>query len=147
VRAFVAQTKFKQNLQWGLAQASIGLGFGLMNLGLSVFARHSHNLYIAFNTRPFGLQIGGIWLFLAALAVSIFLVYTLYQPRYAVYSLLILVGIWSNYVEYTVFNNVADYLPFFIGVFNVADIEIWTGVVLLNIAVWSNGDKRDVLAE
>jgi lipoprotein signal peptidase len=47
---------------------------------------------------------------------------------------LIIAGSLSNFLEYTIFGCVVDYLDFRIAVLNLADIEIYGGLVLLN---WS----------
>lgn len=57
---------------------------------------------------------------------------------FPIISSLIIAGIWSNYLEYVLVNRnyVIDYIPFMFGYINLADIQIWTGVLLLSYMIW-----------
>ena len=53
-----------------------------------------------------------------------------------VFSLLILAGGWSNLLERVIFGSATDYIIFVFSFINLADIEIWLGLILLNIQIW-----------
>lgn len=103
----------------------------LFSLTLEIF-----NQYFVFNTHPFGfnvpIYIVGIILFLVTISIflgKIFLAYPLT-------STLILSGAVSNFIERAVFGGVRDYIDISIAMINLADIQIWTGVLLLNYQLW-----------
>ena len=53
-----------------------------------------------------------------------------------VYAILILAGLYSNFVEKVMFNSVADYLPLGSLYLNLADSQIFLGLLILNLQSW-----------
>jgi lipoprotein signal peptidase len=101
------------------------------NLGFSHFIK-STPLSFTENTNPLGLPLP-LW-FVSLIAAFVFfgLVRFEFLARHAVFTLLILAGIASNLIERITFGYVADYINIYIAVANLADLQIWIGVIALN---------------
>jgi lipoprotein signal peptidase len=120
-------------------------GIILFNIGVSFYIRKS-GLYYEQNLFPFGLRINiGI---IGALLV--FVTWGLYQYRlfyrFVIYTLLVMSGSWSNLIERFVFGSVTDYINFGIVYANIADLQIWIGVIALNIFAWTDKENLDTTA-
>jgi lipoprotein signal peptidase len=114
----------------------------LFNILISLYIRKS-GLYFNENLFPFGLRINvGI---IGALLV--FVTWGLYQYRlfyrYVIYTILIMCGSWSNLIERFVFGSVTDYINFGIVYANIADLQIWIGVLMLNYFAWTDRENLD----
>ena len=122
----------KQNWFW---QLLILTAVVALNLTLS-FSVRNFGLYYVPNQYPFGLSLGPLSVFfiLAFVTWGIFSM-NLFQKS-PVFSLLILAGGWSNLLERVIFGSATDYIIFVFSFINLADIEIWLGLILLNIQIW-----------
>jgi lipoprotein signal peptidase len=114
----------------------------LFNIMLS-FVIRSSNINFNENLYPFGLRINvGI-----IGALLIFVTWGLYQYRlfyrYVIYTILIMSGSWSNLIERFVFGAVTDYINFGILYINIADLQIWIGVLALNYFAWTETENID----
>ena len=109
--------------------------FIAVNLFISVLIR-SQNLNVIINTNPLGVNftipIGVIvCMLLAQLVFKLKLL-----SKYPVLTIMILAGVFSNFIELFIFNGVADYLTIHNLHINIADLQIITGLALVNYQVW-----------
>lgn len=111
------------------------LGLLALNLSFSVLVR-SLNLYFIPNTKPFGVSFGPLLSLLILAFISWSLDVLEFFDRYTLASILIAGGAWSNFIELFLFQAVADYIPFIFSVINIADIQIWIGLLILNYKIW-----------
>ena len=119
-----------------LQSYGISLILVLINLFIGWLVRNSGVFYYS-NKFPFGVNIDLV----STILIVGFVTYGLWQfgylKRYPVLSILILTGVWSNYLEKWLFGGyVADYISFFFSYINLADIQIWIGLIALNIQIW-----------
>ncbi len=78
-----------------------------------------------------------LWVIVVAVVITTFLTFYLRLPNsYPVASVLIIAGVWSNLAERFIFDGVADYLDIYIAFTNLADLQIWIGLLLLNLQIW-----------
>ncbi len=125
----------KQKLYLGAVYSSF---FGLL-MGINFFISYlvkSGNLFYVANEFPFNLQVTPISLWV----ILVFVTYAVFQFHLfeiaPISSTLLLSGAWSNFVERLFFGFVADYIfvpPLY---FNLADVQIWLGVLLINLFLW-----------
>jgi len=92
--------------------------------------------YLMINQTVFGFKIEAWVMVLIAVTISLFLVKTDLWQNYPISSSLILSGVWSNLLERLWFGGVADYLNLYIAIANIADLQIWTGLLLLNLQIF-----------
>lgn len=111
------------------------LGLLALNLSFSVLVRIL-NLYFVPNTRPFGVSFGPLVSLLILAFISWSLDVLEFFEKYTLASILIAGGAWSNFVERLFFGAVADYIPFVLSTINIADIQIWIGLIILNYKIW-----------
>jgi lipoprotein signal peptidase len=106
-----------------LVSVDIGIAYIVKKTGIDFYP----NLY------PFNLKIPFVVIF----AIMVFVTWGLFRfgfiKRYPVYSMLILTGGWSNIIERLFLGYVVDYINFGFGYANIADLQIWIGVLALNI--------------
>lgn len=106
-----------------------------LNLGVSVAVREIEIFYIQ-NQDPFGLPIG----FWPAVLILIFVSVGLWKlglwTRYPLFAALVLAGGWSNILERVWRGGVTDYIPFIFSYINLADLQIWLGLLAINWWVW-----------
>jgi len=88
------------------------------------------------NQTVFGFKIEVWVMVLIAVTISLFLMKTDLWQNYPISSSLILSGVWSNLLERLWFGGVADYLNLYITIANMADLQIWTGLLLLNLQIF-----------
>lgn len=109
----------------------------IFNFFISFLVR-TNNIYYIPNTRPFGISFDNFF----AISLLAFITWSLdtlnFFERYNLPSILLIVGVWSNFLEKTAFGFVADYvnLSFLMSYINLADVQIWVGLLLLNWQVW-----------
>jgi lipoprotein signal peptidase len=128
----LSQTLFsKQNVFLFLASVILIA----LNLGVSFFIRRSDLFFVA-NQTPFGLNIGLVSVTLIVIGITLGLYCFDYIHKYPVVSLLIIAGSWSNLLERMLFGSVTDYISFVISFINLADIQIWIGLIALNAQIW-----------
>jgi lipoprotein signal peptidase len=113
----------------------------LFNIGVSAFVRYNSLFYIP-NENPLGFQFGLMY----SIAIMVFIIWALVYfkifLKHPIISILILSGAMSNFLEKWIFyNSVADYISIGFSHFNIADVEIWTGLILLNLYVWIIDNK------
>lgn len=107
----------------------------LINLGISNLLRTSDIFFVA-NPNPIGFNFGYYsTLTIIILATWILIKFNLLNKR-PVYSIFILAGLYSNFIEKLIWNNVADYLIFINWNLNLADIQIFLGVIMINLDTW-----------
>jgi lipoprotein signal peptidase len=109
----------------------------LLNLITSFAVRNIFSDFsIILNQNPFGLRIGRLSIFLILLFVTWGLKKFDYLRMSPICSILILGGAWGNFAEMSIDGNVVDYINFIYSKINLADIEIWTGLLILNLQIW-----------
>ncbi len=123
---------FKQSWFW---QSLILSCVILLNVLLS-FAVRNLGLYYIPNQQPFGFSLGIFSSAIILLFVSWGVFALKLFEKSPVFSLLILGGAWSNFIERIIFGSATDYIIFFFSYINLADIQIWLGLILLNIQMW-----------
>ena len=108
----------------------------IFNFFLSYLVRTGGIYYIP-NTRPFGISFDNFWTILILAFITWSLDTLNFFERYSLPSVLLIVGAWSNFLERIAFGFVADYVSFFINYINLADVQIWVGLALLNWQIWA----------
>ncbi len=107
----------------------------LINLSISYYIRVSDIAYIP-NTSPIGFTFG----YFSSILILIIVAWVIHEfelnQKYALASIMILGGLFSNFSEKYLLGAVADYMTIGIGTINLADIMIFLGVVLLNLQIW-----------
>ena len=129
-------------MHWIIAQICVVFVITGINVILSQIVR-SNLLLLDLNRSPFLFLADHPIVLIALIILTWGFVYFELIQKYPVYTLLIIGGMWSNYIEFTIFGNVADYLPLINGSFNLADIEIWTGLGLLTYVIWFVDSKDE----
>ena len=113
-----------------------------LNLGISQIVR-VRNLYYVANYEPFGFSFG-LWssvLILAILFLSF--IYFKLLAKFPIISLLVMAGAYSNFLEkWILYGNVADYINAYISQFNLADMQIWSGILVINWYVWFGKGRK-----
>jgi len=103
---------------------------------LIVSVTRQGNHYLVINQTVFGFKVD-LWIIaLITVAISLFLVKTKLWQHYPISGSLILSGVWSNLLERLWFGGVADYLNLYIAISNIADLEIWVGLLILNLQLF-----------
>ena len=111
----------------------------LINLGISNLLRSSDIFFVA-NPSPIGFNFGYYsTLTIIVIATWILIKFELLNKS-PVYSIFILAGLYSNFVEKLIWNNVADYLILINWNLNLADIQIFLGVIMINLDTWFKND-------
>lgn len=132
----MTKVNFKQKIPSYFIQVVIVSVLVIVNISISLLVRSLMPSY-TLNTRPFGIQAGND---ISIAVILILITYGLYAfnyiKEYTTFSILVLAGAWSNFVERALFGEVADYLNLIIAVINIADIQIWAGLILLNYYIW-----------
>ena len=140
--------KLKSLIKWRKVRWSIASVFGFifigLNFGVSLVLPKTGLNYIV-NSRPFGLDIAVE----VTAFIIIFTILILYKTRlmdkYPISSVMILAGSISNFLERLYFGGVKDYLDVWIAHINLADLQIWIGLALLNHNVLLNMTDRPVV--
>lgn len=112
------------------------LGVCLINIGISAVLRSS-NIFFVSNPSPIGFSFG-YYSSVAIIAAATWLLIKFgFFKKSPVYSIFILAGLYSNFVEKLIWNNVADYLTLGNLNLNLADIQIFLGIIMINVEVWA----------
>lgn len=98
------------------------------------------------NQLTFGLPFPTWILFVLMFIVTLGIFYFDLYKHHSIPIALFLTGGWSNAMERILFGSATDYIPFFDGYINIADIMIWGGLVWLNVMLWLF-PERDRLAD
>jgi lipoprotein signal peptidase len=102
-----------------------------VNFLLSFFVQY-YNFKSVENYFPAGFGFGWVATILI-FGVGTFLIYRLnLLTKFPLLTALIIAGSLSNFLEYTIFGFVVDYIDLGIAVLNLADVEIYGGLVILN---------------
>ena len=114
------------------------------NLLISNFVRFNDIFYIP-NSSPNIFYFGRV----VGTGVIFFIIWSLRHSKIAfkhpIPSILVLSGAFSNFIEFFLFaNNIADYIPLGFGYFNIPDIQIWTGLIVLNLEIWILDDLQEL---
>jgi lipoprotein signal peptidase len=105
---------------------NVAIGFLIQRLGV----------YFIKNIYPLGLPLPVLAVVIIFAVVAIGLVYTDCLHKFPLATLLIISGSVSNLGERILFGGVVDYLNLGIAYVNLADLELWFGVGLLNYQIW-----------
>lgn len=126
-----------------LQQLSIQESFYLLAISLLIifnffisFIVRTQNVYFIPNTRPFGISFDNITVILILSFITWSLDTLNFFDKYNLASVLLIVGAWSNFLERIYFGAVADYVNFFVSYINLADVQIWVGLIILNWQIW-----------
>ena len=110
------------------------------NFGLSFYVRNSNFFYTA-NENPVGFAFG----YYSSVLVLVFITFCVFKydliHRSTINSIMILSGIYSNFLEKLYWGNVADYMNIQIAQINLADIQILLGLFLLNLDIWTKKER------
>ena len=122
-------------VRWSVAEV---FGFILVALNISVsLILPKWGISYVNNDRPFGIDINQ-WIAVGLVALVVFFVYkSKILERYPLSAVMIIAGSFSNLIERLYFGSVKDYLDIWIAQINLADLEIWGGLLLLNYFMWS----------
>jgi lipoprotein signal peptidase len=105
-----------------------------LNLVMALLVREVGAFVI--NRNIFYLEVD-LWVIILAVVGTTVLTFYLKLPNtYPVASVLIMAGVWSNLAERLIFGGVADYLDIYVALTNLADLQIWIGLVGLNFQIW-----------
>lgn len=105
-----------------------------INLTMSFLVRQVGSF--AVNKEVFHVPVD-LWLItLLAVVVTGLCFYVGLAWDYPVPCVLIIAGAWSNLTERFIFGGVADYIDIYIALTNLADLQIWLGLVAVNWQVW-----------
>jgi len=107
----------------------------IFNFFISFIVR-TQNVYFIPNTKPFGISFDNVTIILILSFITWSLDTLNFFDKYNLASVLLIVGAWSNFLERIYFGAVADYVNFFIGYINLADVQIWVGLIILNWQIW-----------
>lgn len=126
-----------------LQQLSIQESFYLLAISLLIifnffisFIVRTQNVYFIPNTRPFGISFDNVTIILILSFITWSLDTLNFFDKYNLASVLLIVGAWSNFLERIYFGAVADYVNFFVSYINLADVQIWVGLIILNWQIW-----------
>jgi len=112
-----------------------------LNLLISDLVRKSGSFYIP-NEQPIGYTFGYMWSVVLISVIS-WLAFELELIYKSPVSLIFIIGgVYSNFVERLMWGNVADYMHIRVGYINLADIQIFLGLFILNLHVWFFYDKN-----
>ncbi len=129
---------WREEYRLTLVTFSLALGLFALNLILANLIR-TQNLYYVANSTPIGFGLNLITSLALILGILGSIVYSRLHLKYPIASILIIAGSLSNFTEKTfIYNSVTDYINFNLAIFNLADIQIWLGLIWLNIAFWIN---------
>jgi lipoprotein signal peptidase len=113
-----------------------------INLGISFLIRES-GLGVVQNSSPIGFAFGYTSSVLLLGFITWYIIVSKTLKNYPIYSILILAGAWSNFIEKAIFDSVTDYVNIGFSNLNLADIQIVVGVVLLNLQLWMASSSND----
>jgi lipoprotein signal peptidase len=114
---------------------------------IAVLAIKQFNINFIPNDRPFGIALSSIWLNLVVVLVLVIVFAAGFLKKFSFATGLILGGVLFNFLERSVDGYVKDYINIGVGAINIADICIWTGLLLLNYQYWFFADVSDKLVE
>ncbi len=107
----------------------------LINLSISWIVRES-NIFFVPNTNPIGYNFG----YIGSIGIILFVSFISFQYKIINFSpvnvVFIMAGVYSNFAEKLIWNSVADYMSIGFAYINLADLQIFMGLFLLNISVW-----------
>jgi lipoprotein signal peptidase len=107
------------------------LGILLISLNfLAAFLINNFKIYSVKNYFPVGFVFATPFLIVA---VGSFLIYRLQLlTKFPIITSFLIAGAVSNFLEYSIFGYVVDYINIGIAVLNLADVEIYGGLIMLN---------------
>jgi lipoprotein signal peptidase len=139
---------FSQNLDRFFNKVSLAQVFFVVvivaaNLSISLFLRNQGLFFVA-NQNPIGYGFG----YYSSLSILVFCTWAVikfdFLHKNPVYAILILAGLYSNFLEKIIFNNVADYLPAQLAYLNLADTQIFLGLLIMNFHEWLPKNKLNL---
>lgn len=131
----IAHMSGKQKMYLGIVYSSFFALLICLNFLISYLVKTGGLFFVA-NQFPFNLQVTPISLWV----ILVFVTYAVFQFRLfqiaPISSTLLLSGAWSNFIERLVFGFVTDYIVLGSLYFNLADVQIWLGILLINLILW-----------
>ena len=118
--------------------------FLILSIFLNLFIRflvQNSNIFYVTNQNPIGFFWGYLSAFGLVSLVTFSIFYFQFWYKFPLISILILSGFYSNFLEKLIFGFVIDYLNFQISYLNLADIQIFSGIFLLNLQTFSKNLK------
>lgn len=124
----------KKNRHWATDHLFM-LAFLLgINLVMSIVVRQIG--FFVINKDIFYFSVDLWVIVIIVLAINWFCLYFKLIHNYPVPCVLIISGAWSNLIERIIFGGVADYINVYFALSNLADLQIWLGLLGLNLLVW-----------
>jgi|LakMenEpi03Aug12_release.lakeMendotaPanAssembly.Ray.scaffolds.fasta_scaffold1331965_1 lipoprotein signal peptidase len=109
--------------------------FIFFNILISAIVRNN-KIFFLLNENPVSYSFGFWPSVLGLVLVTFISFYAKLLQKSAVSTIFVLAGIYSNFLEILIFGGVADYISISIAYINLADLQIISGIVLLNLHVW-----------
>jgi len=111
------------------------IGICAINLTISALIRRSNIFFVA-NPTPISFNFGYYSSIIILVSATWLLIKFDLFKKSPVYGIFVMSGLYSNFAEKLIWNNVADYLSFANVNLNLADIQIFLGVIMINVEVW-----------
>lgn len=118
--------------------------FLILNVCINLYLRfliQNSNFFYLKNSNPIGFFWGYFSAFGLLILVTFVIFYFEFWKKYWFVSVLILSGFYSNFLEKLIFDFVIDYINFQISYLNLADLQIFAGILLLNLQTFFS--KKD----
>jgi hypothetical protein len=116
------------------------IGICAINLIISGALRSSDVFFVS-NPTPISFSLGYYSSIFILILASYLIIKFEFLKKSPVYSIFILAGLYSNFIEKLIWNNVADYLMLGNLNLNLADTQIFVGIVMVNIEIWLKDRK------
>jgi lipoprotein signal peptidase len=93
------------------------------------------NLFYLKNPTPTAFLFGNYLAISLLILITFCFFYFRIFAKFPIISVLILSGLYSNFIEKTLFGFVIDYLNFGISYLNLADVQIFCGIIFFNLKI------------
>jgi hypothetical protein len=137
----------KQRREYSLTLLILVCGVAIINLLIAWYIRGSNIPFVA-NTQPIGFTFD----YFSSTAILILVTWAIHEfdihIRAGISIILLLSGLYSNFVEKFIWGSVADYMSIYELAINLADVQIILGLIFLNWKLWTDPDgRKQLLAE
>lgn len=112
-----------------------------INIGISALLRFN-NLFFVNNSWPISFVFGYYSSVLILIIATFLLIKFKLFKKSPVYSIFIISGLYSNFVEKIIWGGVADYLTFINLNLNLADTQIFLGAIMINVEIWLKSNPK-----